>query len=619
MTLPITLRRKVCTNDPPTPQEIAAIRKALTATLDKVHALENEIVGLQKRYSSLRRESRELTAFIEDHKRLLSPARRLLPEILQEIFCHCLPVAHNAILDARSPPLLLGQVCSQWRQIAYSTPRLWTSIHISARPIHLRNFTGSSRTIARKDAISAWLSRSGVLPLSISMYCNGLGTSRTGSPINSEVQPYLDVIVSHARRWKIIHFTLRYFDWAPFFAEFAASDFPSLESLHIDGDYDMDLTPPSPIDLVAPLKGDNILQAPLLRVLSLPTYTPHVFDLGLQWKNITGLNLGNSSLLLGEISRALTLCPNLEFCSVSPLPGPRYLTLTGSPSPYDMAEVVLPRLQTLVVVNRSGIDETSRRLFSCLSAPALRHLSYSRTSHVYPDSPGVRDSEILLSDAIRSFLQRLIHPLEELSIWTNPFHGTFVMDILPLVPELKRLSLKGRATLGSDSVYSPPLHPLDCPMDDLFLANFIPNHIEEIRSPISFEGDDDSESDESSIYRQCVCPKLEVLYLSDAHFTDSMVVDFLRSRSTNRQTDNVAHLRRVSIYFNSLHDQSVEITRQIESIERETGLRVDLRHPTAPFRPFPPSFPAYSPSPYSGLRYSDTTNTEAAPPPHLLF
>lgn len=617
-----SLRSKFRTNEPPSIQETAEVKRVFGIVSDRVQALENEIAFLLNKRDALEIESRKLEDFMDGHNRLLSPARKLLPEILQEIFFHCLPVAHNAVLDSREAPLLLGRICSQWRRIAYSTPRLWTSIHIFAHPISPTYPSTSSREIARKEAISSWLSRSGILPLSISMYCNGItASSMTGEPINSEIQPYLDVVISHAHRWRAIHFTLRYFDWLPFFSEFSSRHFPLLESLHIDGDFEKDLTPPSPVGF-PPLKGDNILQGPLLRILSLPRYTLFTLILDLQWDRLTGLDLGGSNLFLGDITRALKLCPNLEFCSIAAVPGPHHLTLMGSPSSYDMSEITLAKLRALTVINRSGLDEASRQIFSSLSAPSLRHLSYERTCHVYPDSPGVRDSELLLADAIRSFLQRLIQPLEELSIWTNPFHGSFVMDVLPLVPELKRLSLKGYATYRSDPTYSSSSLILDGPMDDFFLGELMPGRIQRASSPATHDANvnDIDDSDENFLYRPCICPRLEVLHCSDALFSDSMLLDFLCSRSVDSQRNNVAHLRRVGITFSSTHPRSnedphMEFVDRIDKLEKETGLRVDIRHTCPEFHPLAsPLAPPVIFTPYDGIGYPFVV-----PPAFLMF
>ncbi|XP_006455720.1 hypothetical protein AGABI2DRAFT_210234, partial [Agaricus bisporus var. bisporus H97] len=126
---------KLRTNAALTKEAETEVRRAMGRTLKKLGAVEMEIAGLQDRLVVLGQRKQDTKSFIEAHQRLLSPIRQLLPEILQEIFWQCLPVAHNSVLSAKEAPLVLGRVCSQWRRIAYSTPKLWCSLHIAIPPL----------------------------------------------------------------------------------------------------------------------------------------------------------------------------------------------------------------------------------------------------------------------------------------------------------------------------------------------------------------------------------------------------------------------------------------------------------------------------------------------------
>ena len=65
---------------------------------------------------------------------LQSPiVRQLLPDIMSTIFEFCLPdfTYHQPSPFAEenlSIPLSLGAICSYWREIAWSTPSLWSSL-----------------------------------------------------------------------------------------------------------------------------------------------------------------------------------------------------------------------------------------------------------------------------------------------------------------------------------------------------------------------------------------------------------------------------------------------------------------------------------------------------------
>ncbi|KAF5324059.1 hypothetical protein D9611_008344 [Ephemerocybe angulata] len=107
-------------------------------------------------------ELEELKLFIAAHCALLSPARRLPDDILREVFLNCLPPNHNATFSPADSPVLLTHVSNRWRDVAFSTPRLWSTLHI---PLLSRLLDYSSN---RMSTIKEWMARSGSVPLSLS-------------------------------------------------------------------------------------------------------------------------------------------------------------------------------------------------------------------------------------------------------------------------------------------------------------------------------------------------------------------------------------------------------------------------------------------------------------------
>ncbi|KAJ7506899.1 hypothetical protein B0H11DRAFT_1794825 [Mycena galericulata] len=86
---------------------------------------------------------------------LLDPMARLTREIASNIFMHCLPTTPSP--DSSQAPMLLLQICRLWRDIALSTPALWTCIHVDSPSAELA------------ELIETWLDRAGALPLSLSL------------------------------------------------------------------------------------------------------------------------------------------------------------------------------------------------------------------------------------------------------------------------------------------------------------------------------------------------------------------------------------------------------------------------------------------------------------------
>ena len=111
--------------------------------------------------------------------------RRLPPDVMSTIFEFCLPYFryhHDQFLDS---PLSLGVICSYWRDIAWSTPSLWSSLVVRVTSKHdPQIITG----IAQE-----WLARSGQLPLSIriSAFNNNLKT----------VSALANIINRYSTRW----------------------------------------------------------------------------------------------------------------------------------------------------------------------------------------------------------------------------------------------------------------------------------------------------------------------------------------------------------------------------------------------------------------------------------
>ncbi|KAF7298531.1 hypothetical protein MIND_00799700 [Mycena indigotica] len=157
--------------------EVEQIQLLLAEPTTKLHALEAEITQYKQKIRALKLERAELITFINGHKALLSPIRRMPRDVMEEIFLACLPTLRNSAMSAKDAPLLLGRVCSSWRTISLSTPRLWAGIHISQPSMIVDILPPEDRTriwceqalVTLRDAVLQWLSRSGECPLSISV------------------------------------------------------------------------------------------------------------------------------------------------------------------------------------------------------------------------------------------------------------------------------------------------------------------------------------------------------------------------------------------------------------------------------------------------------------------
>lgn len=82
--------------------------------------------------TSLQEEIARLTDLIQQYRSILSPLRRLPPEVLAEIFK--IAVQDGWGLTDRQQLLDLCLVCKMWCNVAYSTPDLWGRLRITLDP-----------------------------------------------------------------------------------------------------------------------------------------------------------------------------------------------------------------------------------------------------------------------------------------------------------------------------------------------------------------------------------------------------------------------------------------------------------------------------------------------------
>ncbi|KAJ6490700.1 hypothetical protein C8R47DRAFT_977163 [Mycena vitilis] len=113
-------------------------------------------------------------------------------EILAEIFIHCLPNEIRPFItpDLADAPLILCEICRRWREVAISTPRLWSALHVDFDLMHKR---GAYET----DFYQTWLSRAGATPLSLHL-------QNEDDTLLGVVNSPLKTIVGMARQWREI-------------------------------------------------------------------------------------------------------------------------------------------------------------------------------------------------------------------------------------------------------------------------------------------------------------------------------------------------------------------------------------------------------------------------------
>lgn len=439
-------------NYAPTDEELIIIKGLLSEPNQKFHEITSEIEGVKEQLEKLLKEREDINEHLKTHKALLSPVRRLTPDILQRIFTHCLPTGRNPVMSSKEAPLLLGRICSQWRDIALATPNLWAAIHIAVPfdppPPHMGGglpvppYPAPHTTYhtLRSEGISAWLARSDPYPLSISVY--NPHNDNLGGGISWDL--YMDTIVSFASRWKYIRLSTSHQAWSSFWPRVREADVPLLENIYLDCAVGYPSRPGSP-DLGYG-RECGLLKALNLRFISLVQFDPHVLRLPLRWNRLVELNLASTlnswsavkGLSITESLAILSLCPNLEYFSVQ-------ISLAGfSPLPngeHGLPKVKLNKLQGLSVTESGNTVDTSP-FFQHITAPSLRRIKFRRTAttryNVGTDQTVTRkDIHLPLAMLIRQSKEAI----EEFETDTTNMSEMDVMKCLSLMPGLKRLAL----------------------------------------------------------------------------------------------------------------------------------------------------------------------------------
>ncbi|KAF5387260.1 hypothetical protein D9757_006894 [Collybiopsis confluens] len=130
----------------------------------RIASIETESLQIQTRIRLLQTQLDLKQKELAEMRNILAPIRKLPFEILSQIFYeYCFSQPGGPKRHARfKPQILISQVCSTFRIVAHTSPRLWTRLDIS--------FGQKSFEITRHDAIvSSWLKRSGSLPLDLSL------------------------------------------------------------------------------------------------------------------------------------------------------------------------------------------------------------------------------------------------------------------------------------------------------------------------------------------------------------------------------------------------------------------------------------------------------------------
>ncbi|KAJ6465180.1 hypothetical protein C8R47DRAFT_1326523 [Mycena vitilis] len=180
-------------NQPPDDSEISFIRLAISSTDAPLTRLDEEISKLQKTLKRLEEERALLSSHRTRNIAILSPLRRMPPEVLSEIFLWAVPSTTDALrctkFDMDASPWVLLRTSSRWRAIALYTPSLWTRIAVDYSLHHDASFAYPL------PLAKAQIARSQTRKLKVHFYAH------PGAEAEPQVQLF-EFLAQHSSRWE---------------------------------------------------------------------------------------------------------------------------------------------------------------------------------------------------------------------------------------------------------------------------------------------------------------------------------------------------------------------------------------------------------------------------------
>ncbi|KAJ7727352.1 hypothetical protein B0H16DRAFT_257110, partial [Mycena metata] len=420
----------------------ADIRRLAAESELRLASLESQIAELELAESKAalasssllqQRDRERITAAVLRH--LVSPIRSLPVELLAEIFSLTIDKEADSFRNSHytwhtRDAYRVSHVCSEWQQIALSTPQLWTG-PVKVEPVAYPVAQGTRWTVSGTgpDAdglmLRAWLAHSNPLPVPVRLEGENLREGILAGPRNA-FHPLLEELLRVAPRWGFL-----FLDGSlppMFYQRLADCRLDSLEEAILAPNYSDD--------------NRNTLSfvgnSPRLRKLNVVTHP----SLRMPWAQLTELKLihGSASLSLD----ILVQCTSL-------------VTLTLDGNDHLGTGVTLPSLR---VFNFTFRFEREARLsqLNLLSAPMLETCSIS---FKFADGPWTQS-------AFTAFLLRTPN-ITDLRLLSCPLTSNDLIATLAHAPSLTHLDLHSCFLLDNtfllalhshaDNV-TPPLVPL---------------------------------------------------------------------------------------------------------------------------------------------------------------
>ena len=546
----------------------------------------DDVLQIDAEIRRLQAKREQVQSSIDIYNIISSPARRLLPDILQEIFYHCTSQPYP-ILSATEAPMLLTRVCSLWRSVALSSPRIWTRLHIPLpgdprmspnygsygmkddRAVEVRRQIFSKMMQLRCRAVKDWLGRSGSLPLSLSIsYPFECEPSTNGDSTEDDevVDPLFLTIQPFASRWRHLDLSVPFHIYRKLETKIPLDNLSMLR--YFKGTIFLhSYTPPQPA--LIPL---HIIELPALEALSISCIqlTMNLYLYPNSWDRLTDIcfetPVSDTDLLeiLKQCHKLITLDANIQIPWIRP---------EGLEPTFKM--VLLPHLEVLKL-RESG---STSAIISAINAPFVKLLQYWCPHRYDSSSSDLEAPSLLIPESLIWLISNAAASLKTLSIDPSTFRPEHVLQCLRLAVHVKELKFGDKLFFPSpdleDDIVSRP---------DVFDLQAFTVHASEY---------DSSTPGGTPFQNDILLPNLESLEANGGYVVaDEILRTILLSRIDSAQRGLTSHLRRVRVRFARKKREDIEPEITARARDAGIGMKLDLVYqpPGLNIGPLSPSF-----------------------------
>ncbi|KAJ7762580.1 hypothetical protein B0H16DRAFT_1529275 [Mycena metata] len=440
-------------------------------------------------------------------------------------------------MSAAEAPVLLGRICSSWRAISLTTPRLWSRLHIvEPSPSHSGSHFASDGAILeeklaqRLETTQIWLGRSGQCPLSISLH-GSHWEHLQGDVLVSKTPLFMGAIIPFTSRWENITLRVASTTVLETLSGLTENDVPRLQRLVLGFPGE---TTPQPMF--------SLLRAPRLSDFTLESAQANIQHLPIRWENLTHLSLRNfHTLTCPIVLQLLSSSSQLQCCSFHFNEQVALPLVDGAGS-----TIALPFLHSLQISSLGQVVNGIEILFGRLLVVRLRHLHLSGHLGI-----GLENLESSFTTHLLTFLG-VSSCFETLKIDTSAFNTSSLTDLLRGLPS-------STTCLRIDDGHSWGFTHRGGIFDDAAMAVLTPTP----ENPVS-------------------CPVLQELRIANCTFaSDAALLRFIRARLTASPNT----LKKVMIKCD--REMQVDIGQDIKPFLDDGRIRVVTRY-AQPRRSFSP-------------------------------